>query len=641
MVPTAQGDLSAHGGINGGNGGLIETSGHMVNFGNVQINASASLGKTGTWLIDPVDFTIAASGGNITGSTLSAALVAANVDILSSNGTVGTAGDINVNDSVSWSANQLKLITAHSINVNAVMNATGTGTLAFYTSTANGADALVAGGAVRFGMGADGGFLGRVDFGGRSGNGLFSLGGLDYTVIANLSQLSAISLDLAGRYVLGSDIDASSTASGAGFLPLGVFTGRFSGMGHTINDLYINRPSTNYIGLFSTIGGGGVVAGVGLVGGGVTGGYYVGHLAGVNNGTIVDSYASGSVTAQSSFSAWSLNQSSAGGLIGSNSGTISNSHATGSVTGFGMVGGLIGTNLGAITSSYATGFVTGLNNNLNSGIGGLVGYNHYSGCNPCSISDSYATGNVIGHNNVGGLVGWSGGAVTRSFATGDVSTYTGGWQTGGLVGYNRFGAITDSFATGTVQGATNAGGLIGQNEGPIIRSYATGAVTASSNAKGLIAANSGSITNSYWNMETSGQSSSNGGTGLTTAQFLLQPNFSGWNFSTTWQSDGTSSPFLRNLPNPYTINTWTGAADNVSWANAGNWSLGHAPTYLEKALIPDVVGTSWVSITGNTLARTVDASELIKISGTGTTAIFTNKAALTSGLELGVGATTI
>jgi len=60
---------------NGGDGGSIETSAATVNVADgAQITTVAASGVTGTWLIDPVDFTIAPLGGNTSGATLSALL---------------------------------------------------------------------------------------------------------------------------------------------------------------------------------------------------------------------------------------------------------------------------------------------------------------------------------------------------------------------------------------------------------------------------------------------------------------------------------------------------------------------------------------------------------------------------------------
>ena len=123
--------------------------------------------------------------------------------------------------------------------------------------------------------------------------------------------------------------------------------------------------------------------------GGVSGqGDNFGGLAGVNSGTITDSYATGSVSSSVS----SSNFADVGGLVGANGidGKIITSYATGGVSGQGdNFGGLAGVNAGVIAASYATGSVSG------SGfadVGGLVGANMFEG----KITTSYATGGVSG-----------------------------------------------------------------------------------------------------------------------------------------------------------------------------------------------------------------------------------------------------
>ena len=120
---------------NGGNGGFIETSAAHVKIADgTQVTTTAAQGLAGNWLIDPVDFMIAASGGDITGAALSTSLSGGNVQILSSAGTVGTLGDINVNDGVSWTANTTLTLSAfHDVNINqlidASVGATGAGSV--------------------------------------------------------------------------------------------------------------------------------------------------------------------------------------------------------------------------------------------------------------------------------------------------------------------------------------------------------------------------------------------------------------------------------------------------------------------------------------------------------------------------------
>ncbi len=134
-------DASAPG---GGNGGFIETSAASVSIAaGASITTAAPTGVTGTWLIDPQDFTIGAAG-NISGATLSALLVTNSVVITTTTGsdtsvagappidTLHTAvvggGDIFVNDAVAWTASSdtttLSLNAARDVNVNAPITAT-------------------------------------------------------------------------------------------------------------------------------------------------------------------------------------------------------------------------------------------------------------------------------------------------------------------------------------------------------------------------------------------------------------------------------------------------------------------------------------------------------------------------------------
>lgn len=118
---------------NGGDGGFVETSGKNVKISDtLTVTTKSTNGKIGTWLIDPVDFTVAASGGDMTGAAVSTALATNNFTIQSSNGSSGTNGDININDSITWSSNVLTLNAYRNININADMTATGTGEIAFY-----------------------------------------------------------------------------------------------------------------------------------------------------------------------------------------------------------------------------------------------------------------------------------------------------------------------------------------------------------------------------------------------------------------------------------------------------------------------------------------------------------------------------
>jgi filamentous hemagglutinin family protein len=536
---------------NGGNGGFIETSAaHVKVASDARVTTAAPLGSYGTWLIDPQDFSVAASGGDMSGATLSANLGSTPVTIQSSGGGSAGSGNINVDDAVSWSADTtLTLTAAKHVNVTANIAATGNAAgVAINANTANGGEAASGDGTFNLNNGAS------VTLSGA--NPSLGIGGTAYTVINSLgvegdtsgTTLQGMSGNLAGHYALGTDIDATPTAGwngGAGFAPVGTyynyftylpFAGTFDGLGHSIGNLVINRPGSGGMGMFGVGSATSVIRNVGLVGGSVTGNYGVGFLMGYNEAgsAINNTYTTGVVTAtgwsggsdgglvgfnrgaiSNSYATGNVSGStSVGGLVGSNTGLISNSHATGTVTGSGSNGGLVGGGGGIISDSYATGNVNG----SGSYVGGLVGAgsatisNSYAtgnvsssgssvgglaGASGGTISNSHATGTVSGSgDSVGGLVGSNGAAIDNSYATGNVSG-TGSYV-GGLVGYNA-ATISDSNAAGNVSGGTSVGGLVGRNvEGTITDSYATGEVTGSwGSIGGLVGYNSGDISHSY------------------------------------------------------------------------------------------------------------------------------------------------
>jgi hypothetical protein len=162
------------------------------------------------------------------------------------------------------------------------------------------------------------------------------------------------------------------------------------------------------------------------------------------------------------------------------------------ITGTDYVAGIVGFSKGNIEASYCTGKVSG-----NRFVGGLTGRN-WSAINVC-----YNAATVIGHDDVGGLAAGNYGSITNSYNTG---TVTSTWDAGGLVGANN-GSISMSYSTGTVGGDNRAGGLVGYNNWDY-----------------------GIITSSFWDVEASGLSTSDGGTGKTTAEMHTASTFldAGW-----------------------------------------------------------------------------------------------------------------
>jgi len=389
----------------------------------------------------------------------------------------------------------------------------------------------------------------------------------DYSITANFLEgieiwdwydLDAIREDLDDYYFLMNDLDsttagyeelASPTANGGnGWQPIGNFTDSFTwtfdGQGYEIRDLFINRPDEDGVGLFSFVGYG-VIKDIGVVNAIVTGNVSVGGLVGDNFGTVSDSYSTGSVTGSMTGSMTGTESCrqlmGVGGVVGINSGNVSYCYSTGSVTDTGTctgsanewwgVGGVVGLNVGNVSDSYSTSSVTG-----NWNVGGLVGWNHYG-----TVSNSHSTGTVTGESGVGGLVGYNSwsfvsysystssvtgnlsgglvgfnlGYVDNSYSTGSVTGYA---IVGGLVGSGT-GSVSNSYSTGTVTGTEYVGGLVGYNLNiAVSNSYSTGSVTGNSYVGGLVGLNDGTVSNSFWDTETSGQSTSDGGTGKPTAE---------------------------------------------------------------------------------------------------------------------------
>lgn len=417
----------------GGRGGFIETSAaHVKLDGALKVTTAAlANGLTGHWLIDPTDYTIAASGGDQTGAFYTNALLTSNVSIA----TVATGaglGDIHVNDTISWSANKLTLTAHNNIHINQALRGSGTASLALEY----GQGSVAAGNTATYNVKAE------IDL--PSGQNFSSRLGSDtavptvYTVINQLgsptsssgTDLQGMSGNLAGNYVLGSNIDASLTAgwnSGAGFTSVGnassPFAGVFDGLGHTVSDLTLrlvrgSNDASTVSGLFGSTAANARIRNVGLENvssftSGPGGEGRVGALVGINRGAIHNSYATGTL----------LGNTYLGGLVGLNEsqGSIHNSYFSGSVSAGNRLGGLVGVNQGSISNSYSTGTVrSSAGQDL---IGGLVGHNQGGG----SISTSYASADVSNGdpNSMGSLVGSNDGSVSNSHWNADVSTIPG------------------------------------------------------------------------------------------------------------------------------------------------------------------------------------------------------------------------
>jgi hypothetical protein len=387
------------------------------------------------------------------------------------------------------------------------------------------------------------------------------------------------------HFKLLADIDLSSYTEtnfniiGNGLFP--AFTGVFDGNGHTISNFTYSSTGEPCIGIFGYIYGpnariinvgmidpnvdGGTSVGVGslagwidmgtitncyVTGGNVIGKQQVGGLIGTSAGAITDCYAVVDRV---------ISEGSAGGIIGSSSGSIIGCYATGNVTGSYRVGGLVGSNSGSIVDCYSDASVKGQN-----ATGGLVGYNYKGIVTNCfstsGVTGKNSTGGLVGENRgsvincycsctleaqdqVGGLVGINDGVVTASYSSAGIN---GRDEVGGLVGYNAGNAeIVNCYANGDVLGQSYVGGLVGNNatggghggglrSGTIRNCYSVTLVSGNQNVGGLIGRNGNSgVSGSFWDIETSGQTTSEGGVGKTTLE-MQDPNTfidAGWDFA--------------------------------------------------------------------------------------------------------------
>ena len=408
------------------------------------------------------------------------------------------------------------------------------------------------------------GLTAQAQYGGGSGT------AGDPYLIYTAEQMNAIGAepnDWDKYFKLMADIDLSAY-TGTDFNIIGIarnnaFTGVFDGSGKKISNFSYSSTDIDYVGLFVSVSG--VIKDLGLIDPNVDAGTgdRVGSLVGeLTDGTITNCYVEGgSVTGNGIV----------GGMVGENDyGTITNCYATGSVGGDMFVGGLVGSSEygGRIINCYTNCNVTGGDyvGGLAGGIGGEV---YIPLVVPNIITNCYSIGGVSGRNLVGGLVGWNyEGTITNCYSSASVSgnDYVGGLVgdnffgsiatsyssgavsgtsgVGGLVGLNAFwGSIDTSYSTGTVSGNSKVGGLVGENvfvdlfgdesKGIITTSYSIGTVTGNENVGGLVGSGWASdVTNCFWDMETSGQTTSSGGTGKTTAEMQMASTFTdaGWDF---------------------------------------------------------------------------------------------------------------
>ena len=361
------------------------------------------------------------------------------------------------------------------------------------------------------------------------------------TTIRNAHELQMMGAALGGTYTLANDIDFNTISSGdvwgvnfsaidisnpyaipstpAGFHSIGnntdEFTGSFDGQNNTINGLYINTPSTSYVGLFGQTSTGTTIENITITNPIIYGSSYVSALVGNNQGTIDNSYTTSTTGSPSWIGGALLSNnydiraaSITGGIAGYSSGSISNSHSKLNILS-GYMGGIVGRNAGTVTNSFSSGRSDAGASQV---VGGLVGDNTTTG----QIINSFNDGSVsMGYYTTifGGLVGSNAGLISESYNLGRVSVGFGNSSIGGLVGRNlATGTIINSYNLGSIrygQGTNgNQGGIAGTNAGIITNVYNAGTTyyqhsPTGTNNNGFVGSNTGTINDSFWDMGTS------------------------------------------------------------------------------------------------------------------------------------------
>jgi hypothetical protein len=399
------------------------------------------------------DLTTMLAGGNVTVNTGTGSLAQQVQDIV-------VAGSFN------WAnASSLTLDAYRSVTVEQPIADNGTAAVSLVTNDGG------SGGTLSFISGGSLSFLSPANS--------LSINGHVYTLASSVSALASdIAHKPSGYYALSASYNASHDGTYRHSPIRYGFKGIFNGLGNAISNLTIDGgKKSQYLGLFAYVDTPGVIDSIlvtdaNISVGRTNAGPGMGILAGVSQGTVFNSFASGEVTGKALNSEIVL-----GGLVGGNLGEVLDSAADATIIGSARglqstiyTGGLVGASQGLIENSYANGSISAGGKPFLAQAGGLLGWIGDGGV----VENCYATGTVTTgqSSEAGGLVGQTDVAITDSYSTGAV-TVSGSSTVGGLVGYDGsngdlssdYWDITTSGITNLSQGAGNISndpGITGQ-----------------------------------------------------------------------------------------------------------------------------------------------------------------------------------
>lgn len=328
----------------------------------------------------------------------------------------------------------------------------------------------------------------------------------DPYLIDSAAKLNVIRQSMDSWYRLTSDIDLSETVvwnHGQGWQPIGgsatPFTGVLEGNGKRLINLVINRPLTDYTGLFS-----------------YTQNAMISHLELAN--------------------AWLLTQNYSGGIAGSAfGGSIDNVSLSGIYLAKDYSGGLVGSlDSGLLLDSRAQLlFRTPSNVSSSNSVGGLVGVLTSTGAISGTIAGSYSNGSI-----------------------------SAAWHLGGIVGTLRWGYVNNCFSHMSIYGGRHLGGVVGIAGGSnpcfINHCYGTGQIeliAGGSFSGGVVGylSDGSTMEHSFWDVQTTGIPNNSTNGGKTTAQMIYPGSletYGAWDFDTIWHHDTQGN---KNNGYPYLI----------------------------------------------------------------------------------------
>ena len=255
----------------------------------------------------------------------------------------------------------------------------------------------------------------------------------------------------------------------------------------------------------------------------------------------------------------------AAALVAWNYGIIQDCNSFAVVEGTRSVGCMVAGNSGIVSGCYSSGSISS-ENSYHTSVGGLAGFN------TGTVTDSHSSVaiNIIGdysYEYIGGLVGYNDGFILRCSATGDLTLEgMGFYDVGGLVGFN-LETISFCYATGNVYAdpshhdSYSIGGLVGGSEGSIFASYAQGSVTGYNSVGGL-AGYGYTISNCY---ATGAVVGDYGVGGLAGDGDWDEVESSFWDIETGGPDNGIGTPLsTAQMQDPNTF---------VCWGYAGDWTI--------------------------------------------------------------------